>query len=102
MPSDTSLTAFIASHPDARELKRALAVHMTQLGFKQRVIQSILGVPSSFISTWKKRYQAEGVDGLRLGYTGSQPYLSADQCAQIHAWLATQPQPSVAGLAAYI
>ena len=62
MPSDTSLTAFIASHPDARELKRALAVHMTQLGFKQRVIQSILGVPSSFISTWKNRYQAEGVD----------------------------------------
>ena len=42
---------------------------MTQLGFKQRVIQSILGVPSSFISTWKKRYQAEGVDGLR--HTGS-------------------------------
>ena len=38
MPSDTSLTAFIASNPDARELKRALAVHMTQLGFKQRVI----------------------------------------------------------------
>ena len=73
MPSDTSLTAFIASNPDARELKRAVAVHMTQLGFKQRVIQSILGVPSSFISTWKKRYQAEGVDGLRLGYTGSQP-----------------------------
>ena len=35
MPSDTSLTAFIASNPDARELKRALAVHMTQLGFKQ-------------------------------------------------------------------
>ena len=102
MPSDTSLTAFIASNPDARELKRALAVHMTQLGFKQRVIQSILGVPSSFISTWKKRYQAEGVDGLRLAYTGSQPFLSADQCAQIHAWLATQPQPSVAGLAAYI
>ena len=58
MPSDTSLTAFIASNPDARELKRALAVHMTQLGFKQRVIQSILGVPSSFISTWKKRSRA--------------------------------------------
>ena len=52
---------------------------MTQLGFKQRVIQSILGVPSSFISTWKKRYQAEGVDGLRLAYTGS------SQGAQIHA-----------------
>ena len=102
MSSDSALTALIASNPDARELKRALAVHMTQLGFKQRIIQSILGVQSSFISTWKKRYQAEGVDGLRLRYKGSQPYLSADQQAHIHAWLATQPQPSVAGLASYI
>ena len=38
----------------------------------------------------------------RLGYKGSQPYLSTDQQAHIHAWLAIQPQPSVAGLAAYI
>lgn len=102
MSSDPSLTAFIASNPDARELKRALAVHMTQLGFKQRMIQSVLGVQSSFISTWKKRYQAEGVECLRLAYKGSQPYLSADQGAQVHAWLATQAHPSVAALASYI
>ena len=102
MSSDPSLTAFMASNPDARELKRALAVHMTQLGFKQRMIQSVLGVPSSFISTWKKRYQAEGVECLRLGYKGSQPFLSADQRDQINAWLATQSSPSVASLASYI
>ena len=44
MVSDSSLAAFIASNPDARELKRALAVQMTLLGLKQRTIQSILGV----------------------------------------------------------
>ena len=98
MSSDPSLTEFIASHPDARELKRALAVHMTQLGFKHRTIQAILGVPSSFISTWKKHYQAEGLNRLRLGDKGSRPYLSADQRSQINAWLARQPQPSVAEL----
>ena len=102
MSSDPSLTEFISSHPDARELKRALAVHMTQLGFKHRTIQAILGVPSSFISTWKKHYQAEGLNRLRLGDKGSRPYLSADQRSQINAWLASQPQPSVAELAAYI
>lgn len=102
MPSDRSLTEFIASNPDARELKRALAVHMTQLGFKQRTIQTILGVQSSFISKWKQRYQAGGVDRLRLGYKGSQPYLSDHQRTQITAWLATQPQPSVGALASYI
>ena len=102
MSSDPSLTEFIASNPDARELKRALAVHMTQLGFKHRTIQAILGVQSSFISTWKKHYQAEGLNRLRLGYKGSRPYLSADQRTPINAWLASQPQPSVAELAAYI
>ena len=102
MSSDPSLTEFIASNPDARELKRALAVHRTQLGFKHRTIQAILGVQSSFISTWKKHYQAEGLNRLRLGYKGSRPYLSADQRTPINAWLASQPQPSVAELAAYI
>ena len=33
---------------------------------------------------------------------GSRPYLSADQRTQINAWLASQPQPSVAELAAYL
>ena len=102
MVSDSSLSAFIASNPDARELKRALAVQMTLLGLKQGAIQAILGVQSSFISTWKQRYLAEGVACFRLGYKGSQPYLSADQRAQINAWLATQSHPSVASLASYI
>ena len=60
MVSDSSLSAFIASNPDARERKRALAVQMTHLGLKQGAIQAILGVQSSFISTWKKRYRSEG------------------------------------------
>ena len=63
---------------------------------------AVLGVQSSFISTWKQRYLAEGVACFRLGYKGSQPYLSADQRAQINAWLATQSHPSVASLASYI
>ena len=102
MVSDSSLSAFIASNPDARELKRALAVQMTLWGLKQGAIQAILGVQSSFISTWKKRYRSEGVACFRLGYKGSQPYLSVDQRGQIKGWLATQSQPSVASLASYI
>lgn len=102
MVSDSSLSAFIASNPDARELKRALAVRMTLWGLKQGAIQAILGVQSSFISSWKQRYLAEGVACFRLGYKGSQPYLSADQRDQINAWLALQSSPSVASLASYI
>ena len=66
MSSDPSLTEFIASNPDARELKRALAVHMTQLGFKHRTIQAILGVQSSFISTWKKTLSGRGAQPAAL------------------------------------
>ena len=66
MVSDSSLSAFIASNPDARELKQALAVQMTLLGLKQGVIQAVLGVQSSFISTWKKHYLSEGVACFRL------------------------------------
>ena len=40
MVSDRSLSDFIASNPDARELKRALAVQMTLLGVKQGMIPS--------------------------------------------------------------
>ena len=40
MVSDSSLSAFIARNPDARELKRALAVQMTLLGLKQGAISS--------------------------------------------------------------
>ncbi len=100
--SDRSLSDFIASNPDARELKRAVAVQMTLLGVKQGMIQAVLGVPSGFIRTWKKRYLSEGVECLRLGYKGSPSYLSAAQRAQITRWLATQSQPSVASLASYI
>ena len=102
MVSDRSLADFIASNPDARELKRALAVQMTLLGLKQGMIQAVLGVQSGFISTWKKRYLSEGVACLRLGYKGSPSYLSADQRVQINRWLARQSQPSVALLASYI
>ena len=75
---------------------------MPLLGLKQGAIQAILGVQSSFISTWKKRYLSEGVACFGFGYKGSQPFLSAAQRAQIKGWLATQSQPSVAALASYI
>ena len=68
MPSDTSLTAFYRQQSRCTGIENGrLAVHMTQLGFKQRVIQSILGVPSSFISTWKKTLSGRGRGRFALG-----------------------------------
>jgi putative transposase len=81
------LSQFIHSNPDARELKRALAVQMVQQRHKHRQIQSVLQVCSAFISKWNRLYKQQGVAGLRLRYQGSQPYLNAKQHQQVLAWL---------------
>lgn len=81
------LNRFIHSNPDARELKRALAVQMVQQHHKHRQIQSVLQVCSAFISKWTRRYKDQGTAGLRLGYQGSQSYLNVEQRQQVLAWL---------------
>ena len=54
------LVKFIESNPDARELKRALAVQMVLKGYLYRQIEEILHVSDSFIaqmvaSVWGRR-----------------------------------------------
>jgi putative transposase len=73
------LRQFIDSHPDARELKRALAVQMIQQNYRYEDIQAVLQVSLGFISKWKQRFAGEGVKGLRLGYRGANPYLVVRQ-----------------------
>ena len=102
MSCESSLEDFIASNPDARELKRALAVKMTLSDYTHGQIAEILGVTSGFISKWKKQFLAQGVDSLRLAYQGSQPYLSLEERQQAVEWLGEKTQTSVPELATYI
>ncbi|WNZ47511.1 winged helix-turn-helix domain-containing protein [Leptolyngbya boryana CZ1] len=81
------LKQFIDSNPDARELKRALAVQMVQQNYRYEDIQAVLQVSLGFISKWKQRFSDEGVQGLRLAYQGASPYLSAEQRTEVLAWL---------------
>jgi len=73
------LNDFIHSNPDARELKRAIAVQMFLKGYKHREIRESLGVSSGLISKWKKAYEQLGGSGLKLGYTGSVGDLEPEQ-----------------------
>jgi len=73
------LQEFIQSNPDPRELKRAIAVNMSQQGMTHGRIQEVLGVSSGFISKWTQAYAQQGVFGLKLGHKGSQGYLSEQQ-----------------------
>ncbi|MEG4945000.1 helix-turn-helix domain-containing protein, partial [Microcoleus sp. F4-D5] len=62
------LENFIATNPDPRELKRALAVRMLIEGICRETIQKILRVSSPFISKWKINYALYGIEGLLLNH----------------------------------
>lgn len=81
------LSQLIASNPDPRELKRALAVKMRLQGDTYKYIADTLQVSHGFIAYWQQAYQAQGVAGVKLAYKGSQPYLNAQQQQAVITWL---------------
>ncbi len=84
------LQEFIDSHPDAREVRKALAVKLVYQGYKYEEIQTILDVSVGSITSWKQAYQENGILGLRLNYKGRKSYLSDEQFLQVLSWLQTK------------
>lgn len=82
-----TLEQFIHSNPPALELKRALAVQMSQRGQSYRDIRDILQVSVGFITASRRRYERAGVEGLRSRYWGTQGYLRDEQKQQLFTWL---------------
>jgi putative transposase len=82
-----TLEQFIQSNPDPRELKRALAVQMSQRGHSYREIRDVLQVSLGFITTCCQRYEADGVSGLKLNYWGTVGYLKREHKQELLAWL---------------
>ncbi|NJO99077.1 MAG: transposase [Pleurocapsa sp. CRU_1_2] len=97
-----TLEELIASNPEPRELKRALAVKMRIQGLKHREIKSVLGVYSSYISRWESRYREQGVEGLRLQYRGSQGYLNLREKVAVIEWIGQKTQRTVWEVIDYI
>ena len=61
--------------PKPRELKRALAVQMSQRGYSYREVRDVLQVSMGLVSACCQRYEAAGVEGLQLNYWGTVGYL---------------------------
>jgi putative transposase len=97
-----SLEQMIQNSTDPRELKRALAVKLSQQGFPGEVIAESLQVSDSFVSKWKGIYGAEGLAGLQLGYSGREGYLSETAQADVMAFLRTQTHYTLGELQTYI
>lgn len=81
------LQDFIALHPDAREVRKALAVKLVYQGYLYDEIQTILDVSRGSITGWKQTYEEDGINGLRLNYKGRKSYLSCEQREEILSWL---------------
>lgn len=82
-----TLEQFIQSNPPSQELKRAVAVQMSQQGYTYREIRDVLQVSLGFVSDCCHRYEAQGVEGLKLNYWGTQGYLKANQKEELMVWL---------------
>ena len=82
-----TLEQFIQSNPPTVELKRALAVQMSQSGHSYREIRDILQVSVGFITASRQRYECSGVEGLRSNYWGTKGYLDAEQKQALFRWL---------------
>lgn len=85
-----TLEQFIQSNPHPRELKRALAVQMSQRRHSYREIRDVLQVSIGFISASHQRYDTQGIAGLRSHYWGTRGYLNAEQKQQLLDTLAQQ------------
>ncbi|MBJ7898514.1 MAG: helix-turn-helix domain-containing protein, partial [Cyanobacteria bacterium RI_101] len=96
------LDKWMVASTDSRELRRALAVKLTFLGWAYRAIASLLNVSISFVSKWKNLFEQGGVEALKLGYQGSKSYLSDEQKQQTFQWLNEQEYWSVSELECYL
>jgi transposase len=84
------LQDFIDMRPDAREVRKALAVKLIYQGYLYDEIQTILDVSRGSITLWKQAYEENGIDGLRLNYKGRKSYLLSGQREEILSWLQTK------------
>ena len=88
--ASTELQKFIDGRPDAREVRKALAVKLIYQGYKYEEIQTILDVSLGSITGWKQAYEADGISGLCLNHKGRKSYLTAEQREEVLSWLQTK------------
>lgn len=81
------LQAFISSNPDAREMRKALALKLVYQEYGYGEIEKILDVSIGSISGWKQAYEQDGIEGLRLRHRGRISYLSATEREEVLSWL---------------
>ena len=88
--SVAGLDEIISDSREAREVKRALCVKMSLGSLSVSQICELLNVSASFVSKWRRIYEAQGAAGLALSYVGSQSFLTPEQRSEVIAWIQGQ------------
>jgi putative transposase len=94
---DNHLSSFLSL-----ELKRTLSLKLQEADVSTHKICKILSVSSQFVSKWKKKYEAEGLNCLPVQYEGRPSYLSAEQREEIIVHISEQVHYSLIELVDYI
>lgn len=97
-----SIDSIINESTDVRAVKRALGIKMLEQGLSPVSISEVLNVSVQWVSKWKRRYEAEGAEGLLVGYQGSAGYLTEEAKEAIVKWIAGQPSLSVEAVRDYV
>jgi putative transposase len=82
-----SLAQMIEETRDVRELKRALSVKLGEGGMVTEAIGEVLQLTPRSVRKWRRRYEREGVEALRVRYRGSESYRSVEQRQEMEDWL---------------
>ncbi len=80
---------------DVREVKRALSIKMGKIGLKPREITEILQVSEQYVSKWKGIHEKAGAEKIRIGYEGSQGYLTKEEKDEVVRWVEEQDRVGV-------
>ncbi|MEG4208410.1 hypothetical protein QUA20_31635 [Microcoleus sp. Pol7_A1] len=65
-------------------------------------ISQILGVSEFFLGYWKKIFKTQGIERLKLGYKGSQGYLTERQTDVVVEWLKNKEYWNLDELVTYV
>ena len=83
-------------------MKRALAVKLALKGYVYRAIENILNVSQAYVSKWKKTFIAQGIQCLKLGYTGAKTKLTREEVESTIKWLLCQEYWDISELEIYL
>lgn len=65
-------------------------------------ITKLLGMHKSCITTWKQKFETQGLDGIKLAYKGAKSYLTLEQKAEVITWLRTRGYWNLEELVTYL